>query len=159
MIDLISHDDFGRLRLRDFVPRPREIAVLEEWEFEDDLWIGEALGFTEFLRLDEDPAVLRAVSLHLEALPDDVAARMLEALRLPLRRGMDEAEGVARLGAPREVLNLGPGRRSYAFLCGMGDLYDVACTVEEGLGITHVVMMAPTPRRLAADRREERRAP
>ncbi len=148
---MLTYDDFGRLRLRDFVDDADQIAVLEDWEYMDDLWIGEALGFTEFLRLDEDPLVLRAVSLHFEMLPEAAAERLLGVLRLPLRRGMVGDEVVGALGEPAEVLAFGPDRRAYWFRCGAEDMYEVCCTVEEEGGLTYVTIMAPTPRRLAAD--------
>lgn len=153
---LITHEEFGRLRLRDFVDDPGQIAVLEDWEYMDDLWIGEAVGFTEFLRLDEEPGTLKALSIHFETLAPEVSGRLAAALGLPLRGGMDAAALLAALGDPAETLACGADRRSYRFHCGKGDVYDVFCTVEDEAGLTSAAVMAPTPRRLAPEPRGER---
>ena len=59
---MISHSHFGRLRLADF--RPEEgVAALENWEFMDQMWVGEAVGFSEWLRLEDEPDTLRSLAI------------------------------------------------------------------------------------------------
>ena len=67
--ELIPYTVFGRLRLADFLPTSAEVETLTDWEYMDDVWVGDAFGFTEFLRLDEDPDVDRSVALDLAELP------------------------------------------------------------------------------------------
>lgn len=54
---MITPADFGRLRLKEFLP-VAELHQLADWHFMEDVWLGEALGFTEFLRLEREPEVL-----------------------------------------------------------------------------------------------------
>jgi hypothetical protein len=83
----MRHDAFGQLRLADFV-RPDDLVPLRNWEYLERIWVGEAWGFTAWLRLESDPEVTRSVELALPALPASTAKTMLAALGLPLRYGM-----------------------------------------------------------------------
>src|SRR5688500_18950052 len=104
VVDLIPYSRFGRLRLADFAPSRAEVVNVGDWEFMDDRWVGEAVGgFTEFLRLEEEPEVVRSVALGLAALPRDVSAAILGAIGLPLEPGMEAASVEARLGRPDSV--------------------------------------------------------
>jgi hypothetical protein len=58
---MISHDRFGALRLAHFLP-DAQIAELRDWEFMEHLWSGEAIGFSEWLRLENEPDVLRSLA-------------------------------------------------------------------------------------------------
>ena len=150
---LIAYDAFGRLRLAHFVPEPESIVALSDWEYEEDLWIGEALGFSEWLRLEEAPEILRSLSLDLSNLPDEVSAQVLDTLRLPLVRGMSAEEILQRLGQPERICAFAtaPDRRTLMFRCGSREPYTIGCTVHEDDGLTYVTVLAATPRRLAAE--------
>ena len=155
MVDLIPYSRFGRLRLADFAPSGAAVVEFDDWEFMDDRWVGEAVGtFTEFLRLEEEPAVVRAVALDLAELPPAVAGAVLGAIGLPLAPGMGAATIEARLGpaASVERAPTAPDRQTLNFTCGAAEPYAVACTVHTADGLVYVVVMAPTPGRLAADR-------
>src|SRR3954447_21497271 len=52
--EMIPHTKFGQLRLKQFLP-DADIAELEDWEYEERVWVGEAVGFSEWLRPVEDP--------------------------------------------------------------------------------------------------------
>jgi hypothetical protein len=54
-MELIPHDQFGRLRLIDFMPDAAEVVELEDWEYLDRLWLGEATGFTDGCDLLKTP--------------------------------------------------------------------------------------------------------
>jgi hypothetical protein len=151
--ELIPYAAFGRLRLADFLPAGAEVADLADWEYMEDLWVGEAVGFTEFLRLEEEPEVVRSVALHLAELPPATSAAVLGALRLPLAPGMRLEEVTARLGPPAAVHSFAtaPDRTTYEFRCGDAEPYDVSCTVHEAAGLIYVTVLAPTPRRLAVE--------
>jgi hypothetical protein len=148
-VDLIPYAVFGRLRLADFVS-----AKLEEragWEYMDDLWVGEGLGFTEFLRLAEDPEVVRSIALDLADLPPASSAAVLGAIGLPLAPGVPAEEVTARLGTPDSVERYVGDRVTYCFTCGSVDQYAVTCTVHETAGLIYVTVLTPTPRRLAVE--------
>src|SRR5690349_15839343 len=100
MVDLIAPDRFGTLRLDDLVPAnwPREPRV--DWEYEEDLWVGEGTGFTEVLALAEAPADTRAVALDLVELPAAIASAALRRLALPVAPGANAAAVRAALGEP-----------------------------------------------------------
>ena len=54
-IMMLPYHEFGRLRLASFLPEADLAHVDSGWEFQGYLWHGEALGFSEWLRLDDDP--------------------------------------------------------------------------------------------------------
>ena len=155
MVDLIPHREFGCLRLADFAPSVADVVEVRDWEFMEDRWVGEALGaFTEFLRLEEDPDIVRAVSLDFAELSSKLAAAILAALRLPLRPGMALADLEARLGPSVRSEAFVPDRGTYEFRCGTAEPYVVSCTVHEAAGLVYLTVMAPTPRRLAYEHLE-----
>jgi hypothetical protein len=148
---MISYADFAHLRLAQFVRQPDEVADLHDWEFMEDLWVGEAMGFTEWLRLAEEPDVLRSLSLDLPTLSDSLAGRVLDALDLDLHYGMSLSDVVGRLGEPTDVLRFGRDRTTYEFRVGEADVFDLSCTVHHRDGLIYLVVMAPTPRREPAE--------
>ena len=155
MIELISYSRFGGLRLADFLSPEAEVVEFGDWEFMDDLWVGESVGgFTEFLRLAEDPDVVRSVALDFTTLPTESAAAILHAIGLPLAPGMSEPMVTALLGSPDfvEQFPAAPDRRTLYFPCGAREPYRVSCTVHQADGLIYAVVMAPTPRRQATDR-------
>ena len=85
---MLSYDEFGRLRLADFMD-PDDIREEDNWEYMDRIWIGEASGFTEFLRLKEKPDELRVMALHLECLAEEVATAICSACSLQVQRRAD----------------------------------------------------------------------
>jgi hypothetical protein len=152
-VDLVTYVEFGRLRLADFLPDPAAIESLADWEYMDDLWIGEGFGFSEFLRLEDDPDVVRSIALDLTALPRQVTTAILDTLRLPLAPGMHPDEVRMRLGEPRKVEQFVDDRISYSFTCGERDRYEISCTFGEAAGLIYVSVLAPTPRWQVSDDR------
>ena len=84
---MIAHAQFGELRLAQF-RRDTEIVQLADWEFMDALWVGEAIGFSEWLRLKSDPESLRSLSIDFTEFPTDATAAVLQAIDLPFRVGI-----------------------------------------------------------------------
>ena len=66
---MLTHEKFGRLRLQDFISSA-QVRALTEWEFMDRMWVGEAVGFTEWLRPEERPNVLESMALDMADLPE-----------------------------------------------------------------------------------------
>jgi hypothetical protein len=137
-LNLPSHEAFGQLRLRDFLRRG--VRALDNWEYDDDLWVGEACGFTEVLRLTRDPTVVRAVSLDLNALSTRHQVALLETLGLPLRRGMDFQQVTQVLGDPRQTMDFIKDRTSHQFRLGKRWRYTVTCTLLHKGGLIYVTM-------------------
>jgi hypothetical protein len=145
---MISHALFGKLRLAQFRP-DAEIAELDGWEFMDAVWVGEAVGFSEWLRLEEEPEELRSLAIDFSEFPEDAAVAVLRALDLPVRPGMRAEELRAVLGEPVEEQRFAADRISYEFAVEKPPRYNVSCTVLNDGGLSYLVVMRPRPGSLA----------
>jgi hypothetical protein len=139
---MISHARFGTLRLAQFL-EDSEIAELENWEFMDHLWVGEAVGFSEWLRLENEPDVLRSLTIDFTGFPEHAAAKVLRMIDLPVRGGMGFAELRELLGEPVKELRFVKDRVTYEFVLPGPPRYDVSCTVLNDSGLTYLVVMTP----------------
>ena len=135
---MIDYDTFAGLRLSQFA-NPEEIRELSYWEFMEELWIGEAVGFTEWLRRKTAPDRLGALSLDLRDFPR--SSEVLELLELPLSRGMELDAAIRVLGKPIRSIEWSSDRRSYEFLYPRDRPYFLDCTFTDGEGLHHVVVM------------------
>ena len=139
---MISHTRFGKLRLAQFRP-DADIVGLAGWEFMDELWVGEAIGFSEWLRLESDPEVLRSLALDFAEFPPDATAAVLRAIDIPIRPGMQAEELRAVLGEPVEEHRFVADRVSYEFVAAGPPRYNVSCTVLNNGGLSYLVVMRP----------------
>jgi hypothetical protein len=138
---MITHHQLAPLRLKDFLPQTDQIEAVDGWEFMDKVWLGEVYGFTEWLRLREDPQVLRLVSLDLADLDQEVADRILEALQLPLEFGMELEEVNQVLGEPAGQEQMVPNRITYEYLAGNREKYYISATVDQLDGLVYLVVI------------------
>src|SRR3954454_5506755 len=127
---MIPYSKFGQLRLSQF-RKDAEIAELEDWEYEDRLWVGEAVGFSEWLRPADAPETLGSLSINFKEFPERAADQVLQAIDLPLRQGMTTDELKAILGEPAAALRFVAGQVPCEFLSRDPDPYKVSCTVED----------------------------
>ena len=141
-MELISHELFGCLRLADFAPAGTKVVQLEGWEYLDRLWIGEAIGFTEWLRDVERPDVLGALSLALLTLPDEMCQSVLAVLQLPLMRGMKYDQVVGARGEPVRSRQYVNGQITVDFQCGSKWQYSIGCTVRDEGGLSYITVVA-----------------
>ena len=139
---MISHERFGELRLARFLPGV-DLADLSDWQFMGRTWLREALGFSEWLRLESDPEVLRSLALDFSDFPESAAASVLKTLELPARPGMQLAELRTVLGDPIEKQHFVPDRVSYEFAVEGPPTYGVSCTPLRQGGLSYLVVMAP----------------
>jgi hypothetical protein len=121
---MIAHEEFGRLRLSEFVPK-KQIHPVTHFEFLDRLWLGETVGFSEWLRPQDRQDVLESLSLDMSDLAADVVERVLARIRLPIRKGMTLDELVSLFGAPHETLVFADDRNQ---ICPLGDRTGAART-------------------------------
>ncbi len=150
----ISWGEFAKLRLSQFIPAA-EIRALRDWEFMNLRWVGEAVGFTEWLRRKDDPKVLRSIALDLDALDASVVDTVLECLKLPLRAGMTRKRLVRLLGEPTNVLVLpkaGDRETLIYDAARSAGSYRLSCTAKKVGGLAYLVVMrgdwaAPEPSR------------
>lgn len=139
---MIPYDEFGGLRLEHFLPNS-ELAQLEHWEFQGHLWIGEALVFSEWLRLESDPDVLRSLAIDFLDFPAPAAEAVLRALLLPIFAGMSlqDLDGLfgSRVAEHRFVAD----RVTCEYFTPGSYRYRVSCTVFACGGLLYVVVMVP----------------
>ena len=136
---MITPNEFRQLRLKPFVPS-WSVVELENWQFMGESWVGEALGFSEWLRLESNPDALGSLAIDFSTFPPDAARAVFERIGLPLHGGMtvQEVEGVLgkRLSAQRHV----KGRISLSFLAGRESEYSLSCTILAEGGLVFVVI-------------------
>lgn len=139
---MLTYQEFEKLRLSQFVD-PSEITELENWEFLDREWVGEAIGFTEWLRPRSSPHRLGSIALDLEALPDEIVEACLSRIGLPLRRHMTLAQLVSLFGQPLRTFDFVEDRATHEFRVGAPDAYDLSCTVLADGGLNYLVVTIP----------------
>lgn len=140
---MITYAAFGALRLRQFVD-PSLIDTLDDWEFMDRLWVGEAFGFSEFLRLRRSPRVLRSLSIDLLDFPAGQAQRVLVLLGLPLAAGMSREQVDSLLGEPVRTLKFVSDRVTYEYVTDGRQPYEVSCTLRENVGLAYIIVSRPS---------------
>jgi hypothetical protein len=140
-MELLPHNELGRLRMGHFLGSPRDIGV-DSWAYLDELWVGESLGFTEFLRPRAQPHVVRCVGIALTELPTHVGRQILAALKLPLHTGMTLSQLVHALGEPASAHSFIDDRITLEFAVGERWPYLVECTALDDGGLIYVVLRA-----------------
>jgi hypothetical protein len=113
-MELIPYDEFARLRLAQFCPDASKLAPLENWEFMGGIWVGEADGFTEFLRPEDRPDELGSIEIDLSEIQEDIGTAILEKIHLPMRRGMAFEQVAQHLGPPEGTSVFVSDRKSHA---------------------------------------------
>lgn len=143
---MINFSAFGKLRLAHFVAQEKLVAV-ENWEFMGNIWVGETYGFTEWLRLEDEPQILRSLSLDLDDLELEIQNSIWHVLDLPLRQRMKYADISDVIGKADEQDQFINDRISYKFAGRFEDKYTIDCTVHEDKGLIYAIVMAPLPTR------------
>ncbi|MBX7104737.1 MAG: hypothetical protein K1X57_11695 [Gemmataceae bacterium] len=139
---MISHARFGKLRLTRFRP-DADIEGVSGWELMDQLWVGEKVGFSEWLRLESDPEALRSLAIDFAEFPAAEAGAVLQTLDLPVRAGMSALELRALLGELAEELRFLADRVTYEFAVAGPPRYNVSCTVLNDGGLSYLMVMRP----------------
>ena len=139
---MIPYDEFGCLRLAAFLP-DADLAQLEMWEFQNHEWLGEALGFSEWLRLQDDPEVLRSLAIAFSEFPAPTAESVLRTIQLPVRAGMSLRELDSLLGPRIAEYRFVPDRVTCEYFTPEPHRYRVSCTVMNDSGLSYLVVMAP----------------
>jgi hypothetical protein len=139
---MISHDHFGALRLAQFLPEA-EIEELRDWEFMEHLWVGEAIGFSEWLRLKDEPDILRSMAIDFSEFPKSASDAVLRTIDLPIYGGMTFEQLQDILGEPYETQRFVTDRVTYEFIPLEGRPYEVSCAVLNEGGLAYLVLMVP----------------
>lgn len=140
-MDLINHSDFAKLRLENFISLKDDLESLTGWEFMGDHWIGEAIGFTEWLRLEVKPEETKSISINLDDFDSEELNNIFNTLKVPLKAGMSFEKIKNILGTPLNTESFVADRKSYEFIVGTKDEYYVSCTVINKTGLSYFVMM------------------
>ena len=141
---MISYASFGRLRLSQFRP-DTVIAELDNYEFMDHKWVGEAIGFSEWLRPENKPDTLQSLAIDFAEFPRLAAKDVLEAIDLNVAAGMGFQEVKKLLGVPIKEYRFANDRISYDFRVAGPPAYDVSFTFLTIGGLTYLVVMVPLP--------------
>ena len=139
---MISYANFRKLRLTQFLPDAK-VKKLDGWEFMGHLWIGEAIGFSEWLCFESTPEVLGSLAIDFKEFPELPALEVLRTIDLPVLPGMDIRDLSKVLGEPVNELRFTNDRVSYEFVVSGPPRYDVSCTVLNKGGLTYLVVMVP----------------
>jgi hypothetical protein len=139
-MELLPHDEFSSLHIRQFLAPEAYEEVLDEVEHS-------LLGFCrcksyyttsdwdlEFLYPDNPPTLLAGVSTETGgALPTGTTQQVLTALRLPFTWGASAPDIHALLGSPYYVTPRNPDRPTvfdvHRFRCGIQWPYEVGCCI------------------------------
>jgi hypothetical protein len=142
-MNLISYEQFAKLRLRDFVSDSTAILETLDWEWMGSVWHNEGIGFTSFSRHVTTPDATGGLEISFSELSAECIQRVLTAIGLPLRTGMSAPDVVSALGTPTGTHQFVPDRRTYDFMVGLAQPYVVGCTVVDTDGLIHVTVVRP----------------
>ena len=139
---MIPYSQFGQLRLCDLLDATTEIVSLDDWEFMDRMWVGEAHGFTECLRLQTDPNVTRVLVIDFQDVSESESDALLTALDLAITRG-DTVDTISRhLGiAPFETQQFVNDRKTFEYRVGLEEQYYVSATILNNGGLVYLAIM------------------
>ncbi len=135
---MITHDAFYPIRLSQFMA-PEQIDERVDWEYYDEVWVGEGYIFTDVLQLERDPWYTRAISIDLIDCP--AADLILSRLDLPLRAAMGQAAVDRVLGMPRARERMVADRYSVEYTVDTPDAYTIDCTFLDKGGLVWVVIL------------------
>lgn len=138
----ITHAEFGALRLSNFLSAD-QIAPLDEWEFMERTWVGEAAGFSQWLRLAEEPDELRSLALDFTSFPPAASDLVLERLGTALRPGMNLEQLRDVLGEPASEIRFVAGRVTWEYAVTEPAAYTLSCTVRDDVGLSYLVVTSP----------------
>lgn len=142
-MELISFQEFGKLRIRDFFPEGSQLFLDESASTECAIGRSatEGFAFTYFAWRPNEPRMTAEVALDFrEECPPEIGIKILEAIKLPLKPGMPLREVQQLLGQP-EFSNLSAeGEGFVRFVCGETWPYYVGCNVTNRSGVTGVIV-------------------
>lgn len=140
---LITYNQFGTLRLRDFVPNGTAISEVSNWEWMGSCWHNEGIGFTSFSRHVNTPDQTGGLEISFAELSAEGSDRLMSAIGLALRPGMSASEVLSVMGEPTETHQFVPDRRSYEFAAGISQRYVVGCTFDDSEGLIYITVVRP----------------
>ncbi len=135
--------------LRDYIPNPNDLQKLADWEFLGLVWTGEALGWSECIVSDDDQKY-RSLSLDLEELEDATIVNILDALKLPLKKGMSLDEIVAVYGQADKTSSFIDTQINMDYVIHQPETLFISLTVSFEVGLKYMVVSNFIPKWMRA---------
>jgi hypothetical protein len=148
----LTYTEFGRLRLRGFLPVGTQITEQPDFEWMNGHWWHEGIGFTWFGRLMEKREDTAGLELLFDELDHETIKAILDFIGLPLDPGMRIGNLEKILGIPESAQVFINDRRTYNFRVGPTEPYQLGCTVHNDHGLTHISVIRSDIRRLLASK-------
>lgn len=139
-MDIISYDNFYKLKLEDFISNKEDIEMLDNWEFMNDIWQGESVGFSEWLHLSEETKE-KSISLDLNDLSEASIDKISSTLKLKITKGMTKDNVVKLFGQPKNIESYVSDRLTFEYIIGSKEKYYLSLTVTDEEGLTYFVLM------------------
>ncbi len=139
-MDIISYNNFYKLKLEDFIPNKEDIEKLEDWEFMNAIWHGESIGFTEWLQLSEETEE-KSISIDLNDLSDNAINKIMTTLKLNLTKGMTKDNVIQLFGPPKNIESFVSDRLTLDYIIGSTEKYYLSLTITDDEGLIYVVLM------------------
>jgi len=141
-MELITFEEFSKLRIREFFPEGTRMFLHEEGFTECAIGPAatEGFAFTYFAWRADEPRMTTEVALDFSECPSDIGQRILNAIKLPLQPGMPLAEAQSLLGNPDYSDLSAEGQGVVRFVCGEKHPYFVTCSFTKAEGLTGVVI-------------------
>src|SRR5262245_2159450 len=140
-MELISFEQFGKLRLKQFAQPEAEVVESAGYEWMGGFRINEGIGFTSMCRHEDTPEETGGLEVHFSELPESAVSAIFDAIQLPLRRGMSFEEVRSVLGEPQKTHVFVADRKTYDFTVGSQQRYYVSATLHDADGLTYVAVI------------------
>ena len=131
---MISLNQFKKLRIENYFPQ-EEIYELDNWKLEQETWVGESIGFSEWLRPENNPTETFYISLDLDALPEVEVKKLLEEIGLNVDKGINEEEVISKFGKPINCFDKVKDRKTLTFTI---ENYEVSMTILNKSGLSYI---------------------
>lgn len=146
----LTYAEFGRLRLRDFLPSGINIVEQPNFEWMNGSWWREGIAFTWFGRLMNERDHTAGLELLFEELDLGTVKQILASVGLPLHPGMRITDLEELFGMRETTHKVIQDQWTYNFRVGSTETYQVGCTVHDNFGLIHISMIRSDVRRTLA---------
>ena len=135
-MELVPYKQFAKLRMKQFVPKGTKLFEDDGCEWMGGMWIVDQLtAWNGFARPRATPSETGGLEIIFPDMPKDVAAAILNAIRLPLKPGLSLDEVRSVLGEPERTESFVDDRKTYEFAIGTEHPYYLSCTLFNSGGL------------------------
>ncbi len=144
---MIAREAFRALKLSDFVP-PQSIRRLGYKDIYLRHHTGESFGSIQFVWQIESPFAISKVVIGFDPSALDASRRLLEAIGLGIRAGMNKDALARILGEPLRTCGIGSSRNAYVYRAGADGEFTVVCLAWNDRGLDNVIIQLCDPHEL-----------